>query len=167
MELSITFHLTCLALFVIHQQGLLLNAVKDIVDILVVISAHSVACGKESHLAHSPFRVLPIGTVSQFPLDYKRLVCFWVMKRLIWLWMHGPLTNNCRIGIRAVQVISDSLTDLKNHLPREFNRKERWKATQFWPFFLYTGLVVLKSHLARKMLEYYFKCPLNFLLSQT
>ena len=77
----------------------------------------------EHHSAPSPFRVLPIGMISQFPLDYMHLVCLGVMKRLIWLWMHGPLANNCRIGIRTVQLISDSLTDLKNHLPREFNRK--------------------------------------------
>ena len=116
----------------------------------------------EHHLAPSPFRVLPIGMVSQFPLDYMHLVCLVVMKRLIWLWMHGPLTNNCRTGIRAVQLISDSLTDLKNHLPRGFNRKgrplfkvERWKATEFRQFLLYTGPVVLKSHLSSAMYKHF------------
>ena len=45
----------------------------------------------EQHLASSPFRVLPIGMVSQFPLDYTHLVCLGVMTRLMWLWLHCPL----------------------------------------------------------------------------
>lgn len=109
----------------------------------------------EHHLGPSPFRNLPIGMVSQFPLDYMHLVCLGVMKRLIWLWMNGPRTNNCRVSAQTVQLISDSLINLKNHMPREFNRKgrplfevERWKATEFRQFLLYTGPVVLKNHLS-------------------
>lgn len=109
----------------------------------------------EHHLRPSPFQDIQIGMVSQFPLDYMHLVCLGVMKKLIWLWMNGPIANKCRIGACAVQLISESLINLKNHLPREFNRKgrplsevERWKATEFRQFLMYTGPVVLKSLLS-------------------
>lgn len=117
----------------------------------------------EHHLQPSPFRNLPVGMVSQFPLDYMHLVCLGVMKRLIWLWMKGPLINNCRIGIHVVRQISDSLLGLKNHLPREFSRKgrsifevERWKVTEFRQFLLYTGPVILKNQLSSAMFIFKF-----------
>lgn len=73
---------------------------------------------------------------------------------MILLWIKGPLENGCRIGISTVKRISESLSDLKGFLPREFNRKartldyvERWKATEFRQFLLYTGPVVLKKQL--------------------
>ena len=116
----------------------------------------------EHHLGPSPFRVLPIGMVTQFSQDYMHLVCLGVMKKLIWLWMNGPIVNNCRIGARAVQLISDNLINIKNHLPREFSRKgrplsevERWKATEFRQFLLYTGPVVLKSNLSTAMYKHF------------
>lgn len=117
----------------------------------------------EHHLQPSPFRNLPVGMVSQFPLDYMHLVCLGVMKRLIWLWMKGPLINNCRIGIHVVRQISDSLLGLKNHLPREFSRKgrsifevERWKVTEFRQFLLYAGPVILKNQLSSAMFIFKF-----------
>jgi len=91
---------------------------------------------------------LNIGMVSQFPLDYMHLVCLGVMKKLLALWMSGPL--HVRIGNNMVQQISAGIYSLMEHLPREFLRKgrgltefERWKATEFRSFLLYTGTVVL------------------------
>ena len=52
---------------------------------------------------------LPIGMVSQFPNDYVSGTYLGVVKRMIWLWMKGPLVNSCRIGAVAVQRISDAL----------------------------------------------------------
>ena len=63
---------------------------------------------EEHHLGPSPFQRLLIGMISQFPNDYMHLVCLGVVKRMIWLWMKGPLVNSCRIGAVAVQRISDA-----------------------------------------------------------
>ena len=116
----------------------------------------------EHHLQPSQLRQLPIGMVSQFPLDYMHLVCLGVLKRFIWLWMKGPLNNNCRIGIQVVRQISDSLLGPKNHLTREFSRKvrsmfevDRWKATEFRQFLLYIGPVILKNQLSSAMHKHF------------
>lgn len=107
---------------------------------------------EDHHLGPSPFRCLPIGMVSQFPMDFMHLVCLGVVKRLIWLWMKGPVAISCRLGAGTVQEISDALVALQSYLPREFNRKgrplsevDRWKASEFRQFLLYTGPVVLRS----------------------
>ena len=80
---------------------------------------------EERHLGPSPLQRLPIGMVSQFRNDYMHLVCLGVVKRVVWLWIKRPLFNSCRIGAVAVQRISDALTSLLYHLPREFHRKGR------------------------------------------
>lgn len=107
---------------------------------------------EEHHIGHSPFRNLPVGMVSQFPIDYMHLVCLGVMKRLLWLWTKGPLF--CRQGRIFTTGISELLENLRSYMPHEFLRKgrslnevDRWKATEFRQFLLYTGPVVLKSFL--------------------
>lgn len=88
--------------------------------------------------------------VSQFPLDYMHLVCLGVMKR--------------RLGSRVIDDISQHLLNLNSHIPSEFARKprslkeiDRWKATEFRQFLLYTGPVVLAEILHPNMYN-------NFLL---
>lgn len=88
--------------------------------------------------------------ITQIPLDYMHLVCLGVVKRILLMWMKGPLT--CRLGFRSLQQISDRLVDLKCYIPSEFARKprslfevQRWKATEFRQFLLYTGAVVLSG----------------------
>ena len=107
---------------------------------------------EEHHLGRSPFEGLEIGMVSQFPTDYMHLVCLGVMRRLVWLWMKGPL--QCRIGSRLIEAISNSLSSLPAFIPKEFARKprslkevDRWKATEFRQLLLYTGPVVFLGHL--------------------
>lgn len=107
------------------------------------------------HTGHSPFSDLNIGMVTQFPIDFMHLVCLGVVKRLLTLWMKGPLQNGQRIAATAVRRISDSLLGMGKHLPREFLRKgrslhevDRWKATEFRQFLLYTGPLCLYEVLA-------------------
>lgn len=64
------------------------------------------------------------------------LTCLGVMKKLILLWMNGPLT--IRIQNAKVKQISSNLQNLKDFIPIEFCRKPRnieevcrWKATEF------------------------------------
>lgn len=103
---------------------------------------------EDHHTGQSPFSNIQLGMISQFPIDYMHFVCLRVMKRLLLLWIKGPL--QCRLGTRVIQDISRLLLNLKGHIPSEFARKprslkeiDRWKATEFRQFLLYTGPVVL------------------------
>jgi hypothetical protein len=79
----------------------------------------------DHHLGQSPLNELGIGMVSQFVLDYMHLVCLGVVRRLIWLWIKGPLRANCRIKSSCVSDISEKLIGMKSFIPREFARKPR------------------------------------------
>ena len=101
-----------------------------------------------------------VGMVSQFVLDFMHLVCLGLMRKLIWLWMKGPLPT--RIGNRSIVVISDRLTRLGKNLPKEFGRKgrslrevDRWKATEFRTFLLYTGPIAVKKTLPKIMYDHF------------
>ena len=106
----------------------------------------------------TPLGRLSIGLVTQFPLDYMHLVCLGVTRKLVTLWQKGPLTT--RLSPSVVLNTSTKLIELRPHIPSEFNRKprslkesDRWKATEFRTFLLYTGPVCLKEHLPRAMYE--------------
>lgn len=103
---------------------------------------------EDHHLGPSPLRDLSIGMVTQFPLDYMHLVCLGVTRHLISMWTSGP--EHVRLGSRVMSCLSESLVKMKNFVPREFARKprplserDRYKATEFRQFLLYTGPVVL------------------------
>ena len=107
-------------------------------------------------LTPSPLQELSIGLVSQFVLDPMHLVYLGVTKKLLWLWMKGPLSNKCRIGSVQIKSISDMLVRFYCYIPREFGRKcrslhevERWKATEYRQFLLYSGIVALHKHLPK------------------
>ena len=117
---------------------------------------------EDHHKDETPLRNLGIGLVSQFPLDYMHLVCLGVMKKLILIWLKGPLT--VRVGTRVKKQISEAVIHLRPYMPREFARKprtlddvERWKATEFRLFLLYTGMIVLHGNVAQEVYD-------NFLL---
>ena len=54
---------------------------------------------------------LNIGMITQFPLDYMHLVCLGIMKKMIHLWISGPL--HVRIGNSMKANISDHILTLK------------------------------------------------------
>lgn len=104
----------------------------------------------DHHHDKSPVSELGIGMVSQFVLDYMHLICLGVVRRLIWLWLSGPIHVHTRLGTKCVNEISEMLIRLRVYIPSEFARKpralvywQRWKATEFRQFLLYTGPVVL------------------------
>ena len=106
------------------------------------------ALSEDHRTGVSPFVHLGIGCVGSFPLDYMHLVCLGVVRRMIMLWLKGPL--KCRISASQTAMISEKLIACRSHMPREFGRKPRslhevsqWKATEFRQFLLYSGLVVL------------------------
>lgn len=119
---------------------------------------HEMVYDEHQH-GESVLSSLKIGMVTQFPLDYMHLICLGMMKKLIWLWMNGPKIG--RLG-PMIQVISTGILALKMWLPREFVRKgrslsevDRWKATEFRTFLLYTGPVVLKGKLSTAMYKHF------------
>ena len=104
----------------------------------------------EHHNTRSPLSDLGIGMVSQFVIDYMHLVCLGVVRRLLLIWLRGPLP--LRLPARSVAEVSARLISLRQHTPCEFARKprsltdiDRWKATEFRQFVLFTGPVVLKK----------------------
>ena len=86
------------------------------------------------------------------------LICLGAVKKIVLLWMKGPFS--VRIGGQATNSISDELIFVGNSISREFSRKPRslievsyWKATEFRQFLLYTGPIVLRRVLRKKVYE--------------
>lgn len=107
----------------------------------------------EHHTGDSVLEKLSIGMVSQISLDYMHLVCLGIMKRLLQLWLRG--SKNVRLSTENVNLVSRHLITIKPCIPSEFARKprvlseiDRWKATEFRQFLLYTGIVLMKSMLS-------------------
>ena len=94
--------------------------------------------------------VIDIGLITMFVLDYMHLVCLGVVKRTLTFLKQGPYI--CRISALNKATLSENLTALQGHIPSEFAREprpledlDRWKATEFRQFLLYTGPLVLKD----------------------
>lgn len=90
--------------------------------------------------------------ITGFSLDYMHLVCLGTVRKLILLWIKGP------VGIRyptwKIKEISNFIQNIKKNMPCEFARKprkledvNRWKATEFRVFLLYIGTIVTKTSL--------------------
>jgi len=88
---------------------------------------------EDHHMGDSPLKGLSVGLVTSFVLDYMHLVRLDVVRRLIYLWIKGPL--KCRVSAHILSVISQHLTSVRLHIPKTFSRKPRslfevamWKA---------------------------------------
>lgn len=79
----------------------------------------------EHHRGLTPLSELHIGMVSQFVLDYMHLVCLGIVRRLIWLWLNGPVNRHCRLSGKCIADISDKMINLRQFIPVEFVRKPR------------------------------------------
>lgn len=78
------------------------------------------------------------------------LVCLGVLKKLLLLWVRGPL--NVRLRCKKINELSTNLLDLKKIISSDFvkNIREiqdlvRWKATELRLFLLYLGPIVLEN----------------------
>ena len=71
--------------------------------------------------SQSPLLELSIHMVTHFPLDYMHIVCLGVMKKLLHLWVKGPL--GIRLDAKTVNKISETLLKFRNLMPREFCRR--------------------------------------------
>ncbi|KAJ8018365.1 hypothetical protein HOLleu_43677 [Holothuria leucospilota] len=126
---------------------------------------------EDHHLGETPLTDLSIGMVSAFPLDYMHLVCLGVMRRLLKIWTKGPLRT--RLGPRVVKEISNRLEALRPSVPLEFARKprplrevDRWKASEFRQFLLYSRPLVLLGKLPDEQYKNFllFSVSLHILL---
>ncbi|RXN36598.1 transposase domain-containing protein [Labeo rohita] len=120
----------------------------------------------------SPFSVLPVDMVKSFPIDYMHQSCLGVMKKLLLMWTRGK--TEYRMSSGDVACVSERLEALRKFIPDCFARKarglqeiERWKATEFRQFALYTGKIVLKGALQGHLYEHFlcFSTALCILVS--
>ena len=127
----------------------------------------------EHHTGRTILEQLPIDMISTFPLDYMHLCCLGVMRKLLWEWIKGPLSN--RLSQTQKDTISRFLIFLANYIPSEFSRKSRslaelarWKATELREFLLYTGSIVLKNVLPKRLYEHFllFHVAVKLLVAQ-
>ena len=118
------------------------------------------------HTGLSPLSTeLHFNMITGFPLDPMHLVHLGITRRLLNLWLKGPL--RFRIGRLEKMQISQSLLSFRGFIPKEFARKprdlaelDRWKATELRAFLLYFGPVVLKGRISEEMFN-------NFMLLST
>ncbi|CAM1304384.1 Uncharacterised protein r2_g1432 [Pycnogonum litorale] len=88
------------------------------------------------------------------------LVCLGVVKRILMFLMHGP--RECRLSKQQLLQISEKLIFLNGKLPRKFSRQprslceiDRWKATEFRQFLLYTGAIVLHCVVSKEVYDHF------------
>lgn len=100
------------------------------------------------HKGVSPLISVGINLLQQFPLDPMHLVYLGVVRKLLHIWIKGPLQFRSAPAER--KAISSYLMMISKLMPCEFARKprslhelERYKATEFRMFLLYTGPLCL------------------------
>ena len=88
--------------------------------------------------------------INIFSLDYMHLICLGVLRRMLTYWKSGD--RIVKLSSRQILDISEQLIALRDYIPSDFVRRprsllelDRWKATEFRTFLLYTGPVILKS----------------------
>jgi hypothetical protein len=96
-----------------------------------------------------------------FPVDYMYQTCLGVMKRLLLLWLRGKI-RDFKSSAQNKDQISFKLLQLRKAIPRLFARKsrslddiDRWKATEYRQFLLYTGKIVLKDILRPELYSHF------------
>ncbi|CAI6373263.1 unnamed protein product [Macrosiphum euphorbiae] len=104
-------------------------------------------------------------TVADFSLDYQHLVCLGVVRKVMYLWIKGPVP--IRYPSWKIEQISRILIGLRVSIPCEINRKPRslahiknWKATEFRTFLLYLGSSAIKSVVLKEHWKHFFNLSL-------
>lgn len=117
-------------------------------------------------------RIPLLGLVTGVPLDYMHLICIGIMRKMLQLWLKGPLSKNVRSSGHEFDVISDTLKAAEKCVPSDFNRKPRplkhlkfWKATELRTFLLYLGPVVLRNVIRRELCEHSILLHITILVS--
>ena len=124
------------------------------------------------HNGTTPFCELPIDLVKTFPIDYMHQSCLGVTRKLLLTWMRGK--KEVRLSAAQICEINGRLLSMKRFIPNTFSRLprsldevDRWKATEFRLFMLYTGKIVLRGILPKALYEHFltFSIALSILVS--
>ena len=127
----------------------------------------------EHHLGETPLCQLPIDMIKAIPIDYMHQSCLGVQKRLLLTWLRGP--KEVRLSAGQAKEISQRLVALRRFVPNLFARKprgldelDRWKATEYRQFLLYTATIVLKGILRDDLYKHFLvlSVALRILVSQ-
>ena len=109
----------------------------------------------------SPFCKLPIDMIGVFSIDYMHQSCLGVMKRLLHMWLHTK-KRDMRLSTSTIAEADRRLDSIKHRTPNCFVRKprtlqriDRWKATEFRHFLLYSGKHVLKGLLNQELYDHF------------
>jgi hypothetical protein len=115
---------------------------------------------RDHQMGITPLINAGISCIKSFPLDYMHLVCLGVVKRLLMFLKSGP--RICRLSHQQLELLSEKLCFLNGKMPREFARQprshfylDRWKATEFRQFLLYTGPLVLRPVVSKHVYEHF------------
>ena len=107
----------------------------------------------------SPLIGIGIDCIYSFSLDYMHLVCLGVMCCILNYLKKGP---GGKISAAQISEVSQVLLSDNGCMPTKFARQprslnelDRWKATEFRQFLLYTGLVSLRGVVSKKLYEHF------------
>lgn len=129
---------------------------------------------EEYHKTYTPLIELKIDLVNQVVLDVMHVVYLGVMKRLISFWVNGK--KDIRLSDDSITSISKKLFKFRKYIPSEFARlprslkeSDRWKATEFSQFLLYTGPIVLKNEMKLHLYTHFLSlhCAIRILSTES
>lgn len=115
----------------------------------------------DHHVCKSELERIPINMITSFPHDYMHLICIGVVKKLLKLWLTGKNTT-FKLPKNSVCALNHLIKSNRKRIPLDFARRprstdevDRWKATEFRQFLLYTGPVFLESVLPKKYYQHF------------
>jgi len=123
-----------------------------------------IKCLDEEHHkdGKSPLSNLPIGMVSQVPLEYMHLVCLGVMKKLLSAWIFGKFSRLSKLSGASISLMSTRINILKKYCPLDFARRpksldmcSKYKATEFRQFLLYISPTVTYDILNKEIYKHF------------
>lgn len=120
---------------------------------------------KEHHTKIEPgiLESINICCVSQFTLDYMHIVCLGVTKHMLKLWTKKKGKD---FSLNSDQILAISKGNVKlskqfcaefNRVPRTLDELDRWKASEYRSFLLYTSIIVLKNVLHDSVYTHFCK----------
>ena len=105
-------------------------------------------------------KITEANLISTFAIDYMHLVCLRVVRNILNYLKKGPVGKISALQLRE---ISDRVIMLNGKMPSEYARQarrlqelDRWKATEFRQFLLYTGPVDLKRIVSTELFQHFF-----------
>lgn len=104
-----------------------------------------------------------------FSMDYLHLVCLGTVRKLIHLWIKGPI--KVRYPSWKINEMSILMNNLKINIPCEIARKtrgfdqvNRWKATEFRTFLLYVGAIVTKPVISDAHWKHFLNLSISMII---